>query len=54
LNSFQEICERVSGYYIADRYPPLGNLGLTSEDIEKDINEARRLIKALFPKEEPQ
>lgn len=30
LNSFHELCERVSSYYIADRYPPLGDLGITT------------------------
>lgn len=51
LDSFQEICERVSGYYLADRYPPFGSLGITSEDIEKDLEEAKELIKVIFPEE---
>lgn len=51
LNSFQEICERVSGYYLADRYPPFGSLGITSEDIEKDLEGVKELIKLIFPEE---
>lgn len=52
LTSFLELCERVSGYYLADRYPPFGNLGITTEDIRKDLKETKRFIKAMFPDEE--
>lgn len=52
LKSFYELCERVSGYYLADRYPPLGGLGLTCEELKNDLAEARTFIKTLFPKEE--
>jgi HEPN domain-containing protein len=51
LNSFQEICERISGYYLADRYPPLGVLELTCVDIKKDFKEVKKFVKALFPDE---
>ncbi len=53
LESFRELCERVSGYYLADRYPPLVSLELTCEDVEKDMQEGERLIKTMF-QEEPQ
>lgn len=52
LENFRDLCERVSGYYFADRYPPLSALELTSEDIKKDLGEAKRFIKAMFPEEE--
>src|SRR3972149_113529 len=51
LGNFQDLCERVSGYYFADRYPPLAPLGLMRGDISKDLNEARAFIKTLFPGE---
>ena len=51
LESFRDLCERVSGYYLADRYPPLGNLGLTAQDIRRDLREAGRFVKLMFPKE---
>ncbi len=35
LESFRDLCERVSGYYFAERYPPLGTLDLSSEDLKK-------------------
>jgi HEPN domain-containing protein len=47
LESFRDLCERVSEYYFMERYPALVDTGLTCEDIEKDIDEARKLIKAL-------
>lgn len=51
LSSFKELCARVSPYYLADRYPPFGSLGVTAEDIEKDLEDANKLIKCLFPEE---
>ena len=51
LESFRDLCERVSGYYLADRYPPLGHLGLTVQDIGRDLREAGRFVKLMFPKE---
>jgi len=52
FKTFYKLCERVSGYYLADRYPPLGALGLTCEDIENDLEEAEKFIKSMFPEEE--
>jgi HEPN domain-containing protein len=51
LESFRRLCESVSGYYFADRYPPLGALELTCEDIEKALREAETFIKTMFPEE---
>jgi HEPN domain-containing protein len=47
LESYRDLCERVSGYYFTDRYPVLVDTGLTCEDIEKDVEKAKRFIKAL-------
>ncbi|MBI2341072.1 MAG: HEPN domain-containing protein [Deltaproteobacteria bacterium] len=52
LERFRDLCERVSGYYFAERYPPLGTIELTREDIEKDVGEAGQFIACLFPEEE--
>lgn len=52
LKEFYGLCERVSGYYRADRYPPLGILQVTGEDIEKNLEEAKKLAKTLFPEED--
>lgn len=51
LESFRELCRRVSGYYFAERYPQLVPSELTCADIEKDLNEAEKFIRTLFPKE---
>lgn len=51
LKNFYSLCERVSGYYFADRYPPLGTAELNCKDIEKDIQEAKDFIKKMFPEE---
>lgn len=51
LEGFRELCERVSGYYVIDRYPPLAPSGLTGEDIRKDQQQAQRFIQLMFPEE---
>ncbi len=51
LESFRDLCERVSGYYFAERYPPLGTLDLTSRDLKRDLDEAHDFVKAIFPGE---
>ena len=51
LEKFRDLCERVSGYYLAERYPPLNALELSSADIRKDLKEAREFVKLMFPAE---
>lgn len=51
LEGFRDLCERVSGYYFAERYPPLGTLDLTSADLKRDLKEAHGFVKAMFPSE---
>jgi HEPN domain-containing protein len=51
LMSFRALCERVSAFYIAERYPSLGGGGLEAEDVRKFLPEARALVRALFPDE---
>jgi len=41
----------VSGYYFADRYPPLSVLDLTCEDVKKDLKDVRKFIRTMFPDE---
>ena len=35
---FRPVCERVSGFYIGDRYPSLGVEGLQTEDIRRELS----------------
>ena len=51
LEKFRDLCERVSGYYLAERYPPLSALELSSADIRRDLKEAREFVKLMFPRE---
>jgi HEPN domain-containing protein len=53
LDAFYDLCERVSGYYLADRCPPLGVPEIPGAKIEDDLLEARKLITNLFPDERP-
>ena len=48
LETYRDLCERVSGYYIAERYPPLSALELSSADIRRDLKEAREFVKLMF------
>ncbi len=51
LSALRPVCERVSEFYIGERYPSVGEEGLQLEDIRHDLPEARSLITKLFPGE---
>ncbi|MDP2841808.1 MAG: HEPN domain-containing protein [Candidatus Methanoperedens sp.] len=51
LENYRDLCERVSGYYFVERYPPLGTFDIRSEDIKKHLSEAKKFVKAMFPYE---
>jgi len=51
LASFYSLCERVTNYYIADRYPGFSELGVDAKDIENDTLKAAGFIQELFPEE---
>lgn len=51
LADLRPLCERVSGYYVVDRYPGLGAEGPDVAQVTRDIGEARQLILRLFPDE---
>lgn len=51
LETFRMLCEKVSGYYVLDRYPLFTDSGLTCEDVEKDMKKAKEFIKILIPEE---
>ena len=53
FESFRKLCEHVSGYYFADRYPPLIPSELTCKDIESDREVAKQFIRMMFPEEAP-
>ena len=48
---FRDLCERVAGYYLTERYPQIVPSGLQPSDLEKDREESSCLIRILFPDE---
>lgn len=51
LARFRDLCERVSGYYLLERYPIATTATLSLDDLTKDIEEAREFVRALHPSE---
>jgi HEPN domain-containing protein len=51
LHKFHGLCERLSDYYLVDRYPPAGLQGPDEAQMIADIDEARQLVMILFPGE---
>lgn len=51
LESFRTLCQKVSGYYLLDRYPLFATSGLTPEDIKNDLEKAKEFVQAMFPEE---
>ena len=51
LTIFRDLCERVAGYYLTERYPQIVPSGLQPSDLEKDREESSCLIRILFPDE---
>lgn len=51
LDSFRDVCERVSEYYLLERYPPLIR-SADRDQLLRDVQDARSLILSLFPNEQ--
>lgn len=51
LAPFRPLCERVSSYYLLERYPHVGLEGPDTARVRIDVDEARSLARALFPDE---
>lgn len=49
--SLRPVCERISGFYLGERYPSVGTEGLQTEDIRRELPEAKLLISTFFPDE---
>ncbi|MBL7222517.1 MAG: HEPN domain-containing protein [Candidatus Brocadiae bacterium] len=52
LERFYPVCERVTDYYMLQRYPPLALAEPSLERVRRDMAEAESLVLALFPLEE--
>lgn len=51
LAPFRPACERISGFYFAERYPSVGGEGVLTEDVKQALPVVRELIGLLFPDE---
>lgn len=51
LVDFIDICEKISGYYLSQRYPMVVASELTYDELAHDLEEARKLIETLYPNE---
>ena len=47
LETYRAACQKISGFYVVDRYPPFTEVGLTEEDVRTSLNQAEGLIAAL-------
>lgn len=52
LDRVRPFCERVSGYYMVDRYPDTGVDEPDAAQIREDLQAAEQLVRALFPSEQ--
>ena len=51
LAPFRPACEKISGFYFAERYPSVGAEGVLTEDVQQALPVVRELIGWLFPDE---
>jgi HEPN domain-containing protein len=52
IQPFRQLCERLSGYYLLERYPMPSPGGPDEAQITADLAEARQLVGILFPAEQ--
>lgn len=52
LQSFRALGERLSSYYLLERYPTPSPSGPSEAQISSDLSEARQLVGLLFPSEQ--
>lgn len=51
FRGFEEACRKISGYYLAERYPTLSEFSLTLDEVRESRNQIRPvvdLIKQMF------
>ncbi len=47
LEQYRTLCQKVSGYYVIDRYPLTAAATLTEKEVQLSMDEAKKLIKHL-------
>lgn len=57
LEEFRGACQRITAYYVVERYPLMVPSGITEEDVESSISAVRALVQRLraivIPPEQP-
>ena len=47
LGDFRDLCQKISAFYILERYPLVAETGVAEEDIRISLEQAERLFKRL-------
>jgi hypothetical protein len=47
LESFRSSCQKITGFYMVERYPLVTDIGLTEDDVRKALAEVKGLIEYL-------
>ncbi|GEM_PF-3575696 len=47
LESFRAACQRITAFYLVERYPLLTNVELTVDDVRNSLNQVEALIEKL-------
>ena len=47
LEAFRAVCQKVTGFYIIERYPAMTDEGLTDEDVRRALTQLNAFIETL-------
>ena len=47
LEQFRNLCQKISGYYIIDRYPLTSAATLTKQEVQSSVDESEKFIRRL-------
>ncbi|MBI2487158.1 MAG: HEPN domain-containing protein [Deltaproteobacteria bacterium] len=47
LEPFRTVCQKITGFYLMERYPLVAEVGLTEDDIRDSLNKVKGLIQKL-------
>jgi HEPN domain-containing protein len=47
LDQFRSLCQRITGYYLIDRYPMSPTATLTEAEVQDSLDESRKFIQCL-------
>ncbi|KPL13069.1 hypothetical protein AMJ85_00465 [candidate division BRC1 bacterium SM23_51] len=47
LESFRSACQKVSGFYLLERYPHIEEAGLTDDDVHESLGQVEELIEKI-------